>query len=61
MYDSRTDKCPNPRNRYDREETRVRRTWNRGIRAKYAQAIREGRWDDLPKTGRPGTQGWLTW
>lgn len=60
MYDSRTDKSPKSR-RYGREETRIRRNWNRSLRAKYSQAIREQRWDDLPKTGRPGTGGWLTW
>ena len=63
MYDSRTDKSPKSRYRtsFDREQTSIRRHWNRSMRAAYTQAIREQRWYDLPTRGRPGTSGWLTW
>jgi len=45
--------------RYDRESPRNRREENRHRRAVVRQAMREGRYDSLPRF--KGTEGWLTW
>ena len=41
--------------------SKVRKSQNRSRRAKEAQAMREGKYDDLPTTNTPRNAAWLAW